>query len=229
MMMSRKKRNKCDLCSNSLGTCDPSPMALERIHAMQAENAQSKGGRRRKNSALSIVSGCDWYINSAEHGYCFWNYAKELDEPIPDKEICQLPCITQNQLRETYNAAINKLRENKDDPVIKEFIETIIDFSANRRYDDDFLMEDAKTTVNQMPTLPKEARGEDGEPEAEVLDEIDNLKKGKVKGKRGRKKSKTGMPLHRDGKKTDLYGLYSDPEKQKEQQEKYAKSKKNKN
>lgn len=168
-----------------------------------------------------ITSGCDWYINSAEHGYCFWNYAKDLDEPVPDKEICQLLCITQIQLRETFNSAIQKLRDNKDSPIIKEFIETVLDFSTNRKYDDDHLVDEGKFTLGQLPT------GATGEPKTdeEIIDEIECLKKGKVKKTRGRK-SLHGMPLHKDGKKVDLYGLYSDPNKQKEAQEKMKKKEK---
>jgi len=222
-MKDQEKRTKCELCPNKLGTCDPSPMALERIHAMQAESANSKRGRKKKNSALAITSGCDWYINSAEHGYCFWSYAKELDETVPDKEICRLLCITQAQLRETFNSAISKLRENKDDPVIKEFIEHVLDFSANRKYDGDHLTDEAQYAVSDMTLIPVyEDYGSESKTEDQIQDEIDAFKSGKVKKKRGRK-PKSSMPRHRDGRKTDLYGLYSDPEKQKEQMEKYKK------
>lgn len=164
-----------DCCSNCpcITRCDePSPSAIERLYSVQ--------------SGDKILSGCDWTINSIDHNHCFWEYAKTLDAPVADKEICALLGITQQQLREVYASGIKKLKNNANDPVIKEFFESVRDkiIEENSRDDTSFLVEHMRAAVDSMPLSSSE-----GEPVE--------------KGKPGRKPK--SMPTHRDGRKVDIY------------------------
>lgn len=169
------------------GLTGPCVFALERIHTMQAEAAVK--------SKSEPTVGCDWYINSAEHNYSWWLYVKGLDEPVTDKEICQLLGITQQQLTESYNSAIKKLRQARDTPEVQDFIEAVIEYAASRQ--DDGMELEAPSGDYGVPMFPEEEKTED-----------DLLAEGFDDKKRKPKKG-FGMPIHRDGKKVDLYGLYS--------------------
>lgn len=218
-------RRKCDQCTCDLG--QPSPKAIERVHSIQAIIAEGQKGKR-KNMALQVTEGCDWYVMSAEHGYCFWEYARTIDEPVPDKEICRLLGISQNQLRDTYNSAIKKLKESREDPVVKEFVETVVEFIKSQKNDASYMHDDYKHIIDSIPTAGESDNPEPRkESEEDIIEEIDSLKNGKVKKTRGRKK-KTGMPLHRDGKKVDLFGLYKDKDKQVQLRDDFIKKEKKK-
>lgn len=163
-------------------------MALERLQAIQYESATSKRGRVTVDPEV----GCDWYINSAEHDFCFWGYVTTVDRPVPDKEICQLLNITQVQLRETYSSAIKKLQAMKDDQSVQDFMELVLSKVDNEEDASNFLISES------VFATPKEDTDETEEEMKSILQ----------KKKKGRK-IRNGMPVHRDGKKMDLFGLYS--------------------
>ena len=184
------QNKKCTGCPAQQG--EPCSKALDRIHSMQAEMHISKNGN------LAIDSGCDWYINSAEYNYSFWNLAKDLHgSPVPDKEICQLLLITPAQLREIYSSAIKKLIELKDTPEMKEFAETIHELSGSNTDNTNYLPDSFRDKI---------AEGGLNENTEEVSEEDENSSPEKKKRKL---KKGLGMPIHRSGNKVDIYGLSS--------------------
>jgi hypothetical protein len=199
-----KNNRKCLSCPALKG--EPCHFALERIHALQADAANSRKSSNESNE------GCDWYINSAEHNYSFWVFAEELQgSPVPDKEICKLLMINQPQLREVYNSAIQKLAENKDKPYMKEFLDSVMEMvrskeSGNTEFVPDSLQDDIYDN-SIISSADSDNLGSDLE------QELDDL--GIKKSKRGRKKkiNGMGMPVHRSGNKVDLYGLSSKDKK----------------
>ena len=175
-----KKDNRFkNICPRKLDSppSEPCQLALESINFLQTNNNSDS------------CSGCPWYINSAEHNYCFWKYAKTLDESVPDKEICQLLGITADILEKSSNSAISKLKNIKDEPYMQELRELIIENAENKNHDN---------TVY----LPDEFRDKLKE-EAEIK-ETDATEKKPKKIKKG-----MGMPLHKDGVKSDIWGIYS--------------------
>ena len=206
-MKKQQKRNRfCELCpaKENKPPDDPCPLALERIHAMQAE-----AGNRSKGANLEVTAGCPWYVNSAEHNYCFWNLANELaGSPIPDREICQLLGITQSQLNETFACSIKSLQERKDDKVIRDFIEAVIEKIQSQSDDNTvYLPEHFRMAIERQ-----EEKSKNAEPEEDP--DTKPLRKG------------FGMPMHRDGQKVDLFGLYSQKTLEKKMRKKRGKRKK---
>lgn len=179
--MNDSKYKNCICKANGLSDL-PCDLALERIYAMQTDNP--------KNPNSDINVGCEWYINSAEHNYSWWNYVKTLDEPIPDKEICQLLNISSSQLKEIYNSAIKKLQGIQKTKEFKDFVETVTESISNKN--SDIYEYHSVSDVDSISNIVDSNKEEEEEP------------KKKTKPKKG-----FGMPIHRDQKKIDLYGLYS--------------------
>jgi len=203
--MQNRTQNKaldkcCELCPKRLGVSSPSPMALESIHEIQYEIATS-AKRGKKPNGVPEVSGCAWYINSAEHNYCFWDYAETLDKNVPDKDICQLLGITQIQLRESFGSAIKKLKQREQDGSqdIQEFIEILLT-RINLSSTDGDMPFDGDVDIFSAPVV--EHTPDDMEEEIKAI--LSSFKKRNYKGN-----TRNGMPMHRDGKKVDLYGLSS--------------------
>jgi len=165
---------------------------------MQAISA--KNGKNKKVQLDGKESGCDFYINSSDHNYCFWQFSKTLTSPLSDKEICQLLGISQLHLREDYNSSISKLKEIKDEPDMKEFMELILEKIRVDKNLDIFVLNDGAGDVN-------DSGSEKSESEEEIRASIEAIKK------RRKGKSNSAQPLHRDGKKTDLYSLNSKKKK----------------
>lgn len=153
----------------------------------------AKTVKERQEVDLSGV--CEWFINSEEYNYCFWLLNKELSgSPMSDREICQLLCITQAELEATYDNAISKLQENKDSPEVADLIELILEQAQSSAEDNTTFLPD--TYRDKIEQIEAEAAGEE-----------------KPQGKRGRPKKGFGMPMHRDGRKVDLWGLSSNKKK----------------
>lgn len=190
--------NKCKLCKTcptSKSKIAPSQYALNKIYEIQTDC--------NKKTYDNDQSKCDWFINSSEYGYCFWRLAEEIDSPIADREICHLECITHNQLKDIINSAIYKLKQAYDngDKSVREFVESLIDKIKSQKQDDTvYISNEIKQAIDDH-----ESTISDIETEREIEDSIPK--------KRGRRPM--GMPIHRDGVKVDLYGLYS-PKKLKE-------------
>lgn len=173
---------KCIQCSNNKN--EPCPLALERIYAIQGS---------KKKIDVDIDVGCPWFVNSSEYNYSFWEYAKTLDEPIPDKDICNLLLIDQNTLESTYTSAINKLKQIKDSPELQEFKDVLISKINSQMQDNTIYLPEEFAIV-----ISSSNQEEKHQYDSPLL---------KEKNKKIRKGF--GMPIHRDGKKIDLYGLYT--------------------
>lgn len=181
-----EKSRFCQVCPARLNNrpADPCPRALERIYAIQSEGPRSKIDQ-------DTLPGCPWAVNSAQHQYCFWNLAAELDEPLSDREICSLLGISQQTLDKTLQSAILKLQA-LDKAVMDEFIEAIRDSAESQHSDNTVYLPDSY------------AKAAEQTPEETEEDEDAQLVEEKKKPRRG-----MGMPLHRSGTKVDLYGLHS--------------------
>jgi hypothetical protein len=184
--------NFCAVCPLKLTKepTEPCPRALERVHAIQAEGNKSKADP-------DSLPGCPWAINSAEHNYCFWNLYKDLDHnPIPDKEICNLLGISQQTLEKTFQSMIVKLQALRGTKVMDDLVEAIMERLATQDPDYTIYLPDsyakATPTDEEIPEEP---------------DEDEDAKLAEEATKKPRKNR--GMPTHRSGNKSDLYGLYS--------------------
>jgi hypothetical protein len=180
-----------EVCPRQLSElpCSACPSALERINAIKAAKLE------KKTADVEPTSGCPWFIASSEDNYCFWSYLKKLDgDPATDKEICDLLLINKTTLEKTCDSAINKLQDIKDTEIIKEFAESVAEIAERTNSD----------YSAYMPSEFREAilKSAAEEPSKEEIPDIIDEKKKK-------KKHPTGLPLHRDGKKVDLFGLYS--------------------
>jgi hypothetical protein len=167
------------------------PKALERIYAIQ--NAD-------KNVDHDTLPGCNFAVNSSAYNYCFFVLAKGLQgSPIPDKEICSLLQITPKQLDQTYKSAIAKLKAIKDTEVMADFREAVAESLHNQNPDNTVYL-----PSNFISKADEDAKKIDEENQAED-DEAKRIKELEKK----KKKIGYGMPMHRSGKKSDIYGIYS--------------------
>lgn len=181
-------RNKfCVLCPRQLRkpTTEPCSLGLQFVESLLDKKRDED-------------TGCPWGIASAEHGYCFWTYIRAQSDddgrmdPVPDSEICALLGITQAALEKTLASGIAKLKAAKDSMEMQEFRQAVIDRVATIPDDNTVYMPDNF----RVPTPePEEDENPEGLP-AELLE----------KPKRRRMNS---MPLHRDGRKTDIFGITS--------------------
>lgn len=185
------KNNFCQRCPRGLKS-PPSelcPLGLEHVAAAQ------DGVRRRRDVE---DAGCPWGVASAEHGYCFWSWLRARSDgegrmdPVPDKEICMLLGITQSALERTLASALAKAKAGKDEPEWQAFREAVIDRAAQMPDDNTVYLPDNFKVP--LPTQDDEEAAEDLPAELLVPD---------------KRKRMNSMPLHRSGKRTDLYGLYS--------------------
>ena len=180
-----KHKNKCcGSCPSRDG--QPSPLAIERIHALQTN---------KKVADLDTLPGCQWAINSAEHQYCFWDMTATISVPVDDNEIRQLLCLSKQQLKEIEKSALSKLQAKKDSPLMVEFQGILRDKIAANSEGNGYTVEH---TINEEVVEEKD--------ENEIVDEILSKRSGI---------NYAGQPLHRDGKKVDLYGLYTKKDKAK--------------
>lgn len=159
----------------------------------------------RKGDVLSVTEGSDYYINSAEYGHCFFRFAKDLQgSPVPDKEICQLLLITQQQLNDIYASAIAKLANLEDKTALMNMLELSEELSDVRNDDNTVYLpdsyqeqinaqirKDAEETAPPPPGTPgrKRADGSDARP---------------VVKKKKKQFDSLGQPVHHGGGKVDL-------------------------
>lgn len=166
----------------------PCPLGLEYANSFSLES------RRRKD--LDEV-GCPWGITSATHNYCFWKYIHDNSdedgrmEPIADLEICALLGITKNTLENTYSSAIKKLKALKDTSELQDFREYLVSQIDSDNMDDTVYLPDSF----KVELSPGDANDEE-------------LPKDLLPKDTPRRRNNS-QPLHRSGKRTDLYGLYS--------------------
>jgi hypothetical protein len=161
------------------------------VHAIQAE------ANSRKPYDPDSLPGCQWAINSAEHNYCFWNLFKELDgNPIPDKEICNLLGISQQILEKTFQSLVVKLQSLRGTEVMDNLVEAIVERLASQDPDFTVYLPNSYKSVPVEETTPEEPEEDQ---DAKLAEEVTKKPR----------KATPGMPLHRSGNKTDIYGLYS--------------------
>lgn len=161
-------------------------MALDAIHSIQANETVGK-------------YGCQWYINTSDYNYCFWEFSKKLSAPISDKEICQLLSISLQTVKAEFAAAIEVLKNNKSNINVEDLMSVISNYHQNA-HDKEILSYDKSITeLFEQVEAPEEENPDD------ILGYTEKPKR----------TYKSKMPRHLDGKKVDLYGLYSDRSKQK--------------
>jgi hypothetical protein len=189
------KTKRCNRCPDSYGPDSPCPAGLDYVHSLQ--------------NLLKIEDstvGCPWGVNSADHGYCFWNLAKDLHgSPFSDKEICQLLNIRTKQLKEIFNAALVKLRAPEHVHLLAKIKEAIKDLD---------MLHDTDNTIYLPDNCKEMLNAERNETEESEPEDLPALRRG------------LGMPIHKDGKKIDIYGLYSKSKLQKLNEEKKKNAKK---
>lgn len=191
------RKPKCQNCPNRVKSgvaCGDAIASAEISQAYMAEHGKG---------APEEMLPCPWVIHSAEHNFCFWEYNKELHgNPVSDKDICKLLGITQEQLNEAFSSAIQKLQDDKDSDEILDLLESVESLSHSNQDDDTIYLPDTfREKIEDIAKKNEKAEvGPDGE--------------SKKVEKRGRKPGiGTGMPIHRSGKKTDLFGLSKKPKK----------------
>lgn len=190
-MLKVKPSDFKEVCPRKLDSppCSACPLAMERLNAIKAEGPADK--RKRD---LESLPGCPWYIASSENHYCFWNLAKELqDDPRTDREICDLLMISQVILDRTFDSAIEKFKDTKDGEAIKSLQEAVVAATESKHMDYTMYMPDEFKDIIKDTNIVGPLS---------VIDET-------VPEPAPKKKHSTGLPLHRDGKKVDLFGLYS--------------------
>lgn len=181
----KSKSRFCEACPLRLSNrpTDPCPRALERIHALQAEGAKSKVD-------TESLPGCPWAVNSAAHNYCFWNLVAELDEPMSDREICNMLGINQQTLDKTLQAALLKLQSLRGTDVMDAFVEAVIESVKQQDPDHTVYLPDSYARDAELAADAEE------DEDAKLADEPKKPRKG------------LGQPVHRSGEKVDLFGLY---------------------
>lgn len=188
--MQNQPINKCKLCKSCPANKEdgnPSGSALNSIYALQTKDITIDNLEQKKNQ-------CEWYINSSDHDYCFWKYAREIDgSTASDKEICNLLLMTNKELKETLASALKKLKNEYDsgEPDVIEFIELLTDKVVSQYQAVEVCIPGTLKGLFCSVVIDSD----------ETDDAVD------IKKKPGRKPQV--MPLHRNGKKCDLYGLYS--------------------
>jgi hypothetical protein len=190
------RKPKCANCPNvnkSGVACSAAVSSSEQSAAYMAESG--------KGIAEELLP-CQWFINSSEYNYCFWEFNKELHgNPMTDKEICKLLGLTVTQVKEAYSSAIQKLQEDKDSDEILELLEAVMDAAGNSKEDDTVYLPDSfREKIEDAAKKNELADAEDAEPKEPRTE------------RRGRKPGfGLGMPIHRSGKRTDLYSLGKKP------------------
>jgi len=188
--MSNSANRFCAACPRKLSKIpdEPCPRALERIYAQQSDAGRSK-------SDPDALPGCPWALNSAEFNYCFWSYATQLDEPVPDREICNLLGISQQMLDKTLKSAISKLQDLRGTDVMDGFVETVMEIAAQQNPDNTVYLPDS---YSAPPETLQPGGEEEPDEDAKLVAEV---------AKKPRKGY--GMPVHRSGDRIDIFGLYS--------------------
>lgn len=187
--MKETKNNWTPHCPRQLDSppCSSCPLALEKLNAVRADALD----KRRTESN----TGCPWYIASQEHHYCFWIYAETLEETVSDKEICALLGISQSVLEKTFASAVEKLKQIKDTEEIQVLREMIAEKLASQPHDyTTFIPDEFREALKKVSNTSENGA---------IMDEAGKEEEAKPR------KHPTGLPLHRDGRKVDLFGLYS--------------------
>jgi hypothetical protein len=187
--MTEKLSKFRDVCPRQLlnTPCDACPLALDRINAIKAENT----AERKRNDMVEPNVGCPWFIASADHNYCFWAYDESLyNDPATDREICDLLLVNKSTVDREFKSGIAKLEAIKDSKEIQDFRDSVLDAAESAEVDLTAYMPDEFRAVIAQPQSTDEPRP-------------DKPLKPKVKLRR----HPTGLPLHRDGRKVDLWGI----------------------
>jgi hypothetical protein len=205
-VINKHKLCECSPAARTDGV--PCPHALARIEAIACS-------KDRCDSDDPELGGCPWFVNDPSYDYCFAKMMKDIQHnPLgtktEDKDICHLLCLKRKQLKEIEESAFAKLRAAAEagDPEIVEFIRLL------------------KEKVQILNAKESEVSGD-------IMDIIQDIGDDSLFGdsfeaedyvpaKRGRKKKieGLGMPIHRSGKKLDMFGLYSETKLRKMRDEK---------
>lgn len=205
--MSRNKDEKtyCLSCPCVTGSNTPSSSALNAL-SDKNEREFSKKTQGGDTPVDSTLQTCEWYINSAEHDYCFWRYAQTITESVSDKMICQLLCISQTELKDAFSSAIQKLQGLLGTDEMEVFLQSLVDKTKiyeRERFGQNVLDTDEMTASVIRQINEKERQ----EQERRVFNE-ESSKIIKIRKKRESSTTNvSSQPRSRDGKKINLYGL----------------------
>ena len=198
-LMSKDKPSKfCHVCPRRLDLLpdESCSLAMDRVNAIRSEGPPDK-----RNMDIDALPGCPWYVASSDHHYCFWVYARDIHgSPVSEKEICDLLMISSSQLDRVQESALERLRRPENRGNLIALAELVAEL-ANRQGLDltVYLPDDFKNALKEaMEPKPANVSGDIAPAKAVV------------------KRKAGSMPLHRDGKKVDLFGLYSNKTRQKD-------------
>lgn len=178
-----KKINKCKFCNQcpaNTGT-GASPFALKAIELVKED----------PNADLS--SCCPYYINSKAHDYCFWKFIDQDLEPMYVQTIATLLCLNPSLVRSAQESGIRKIKE-----MYKQGVPEIVDFIDLIR--SKVVMQENLSDFAELSEEIQQQLAINNNNEVEEITQKSNEKRRKP----------LDMPVHRGGKKTDIYGIYSE-------------------
>jgi len=141
----------------------------------------------RDKRDINVSNACPFYINSKIHGYCFWIYIQSDFDPMSIQDIATMLCITPAAVKQSLESALKKIKKKFEDG--DEYITDFIDYLRMQcRKDAESLSEGSVPEYIQQRI-------------ESVIKEEDHT---------NAKRIPRDMPLHRSGKKTDIYGIYSE-------------------
>lgn len=165
----------------------PCPLALECINEIKSELASGKSDVDSDELSKKHHM-CPWFVASADYNYCFWKLYQSLsDSSKTDKEICDLLMINKFTLDKIVKNAIKKLKSDENKKQMLDFKEAVKEVSELEAFDHTTYM--PSEFKNQLANI-EELEEETEEP---ALPKI--------------KKKLHSLPVHRSGKKIDIYGL----------------------
>jgi hypothetical protein len=188
-MMKDQKPKIAEVCPRGLMCCptEACPLAMDRINALKAE-----GPACRRSKEPESLPGCPWHVSSRDHHYCFWVLAETLqDDPMTDREICDLLLISPETLEAVFQSACRKWSKLKNSEMISALRDLVAELSRQRPVDySNYIPEDFREVLDRV------------ESQKATTEDLPPAEKAAIRRDRG-------MPIHRDGHKKDLFGLYS--------------------
>lgn len=87
---------------------------------------------------------CEWWINSKEHGYCFWKFLREKSSPdgvmeeLVQSELAQLFGYSNTKTHFVLKEAIRELKEALADHGIEDLLDSGEALEDEESYENDF-------------------------------------------------------------------------------------------
>ena len=102
-------------------------------------------GKPEKNKKGKIVKepDCEWWIDSAEHNYCFWNYVQANSapdgrmDPMMQNDIAKMLGCSSTKIHFILKEALEKIRNGPYAYILEEFAQEI----GNKADDHSFILD----------------------------------------------------------------------------------------